>query len=77
MYDHCDPLSNNKLAAALFLPCVTVAIAVLSKHTLFFVVCDGGEVMDNEAVSVVIEFTGRVNGGLLFSCCEADCSGLG
>ena len=67
MNDRCDPSSNNKLAVALFLPCVTVTIAVLSKHTLFFVVCDGGEVMDNEAVSVVIEFTGHINGGLPFS----------
>ena len=60
--DRCDPSSNSKLAVALFLPCVTVAIAVLSKHTLVRAVCDGGKVIDNEAVSVVIEFTGHVNG---------------
>ena len=67
--DRWDPSSNSKLAVALLLPCVTVATAVLSKHTLFCVVCDDDEIMDNEAVSFVLEFTRCVSGGLLLGCC--------
>jgi len=49
MNDRWDPSSNNKLAGAVLLPCETVAIAVLSRHTLFLVVWDGAAVMKREA----------------------------
>ena len=54
--DYWDPSSNSKLAVALLLPCITVATAVMSRHALFCVVCNGDEVMDNEAMSFVLEF---------------------
>ena len=58
-------------------PCETVAIAVLSKHTLFGVVQDGGKVTDNEVVSVVLEFTGFVGERLLICGCVLLAGGMG
>ena len=53
------------------MPCETVAIVVLSKHTVFFVACDGVAVMYSEEVPVEVEVAlvaGRVVGGLLLNC---------
>jgi len=57
MNDLCEPSSNDRSAFVDFIPFLTVATAVLRRHTVF---CGVGTVTDREEVSVEVELVGTV-----------------